>query len=75
MWGIGVISLMLLIVRPIPVSALIADSRPCPGPLMNTSTCFKPWSTPALAISSAALCAANAVHFIETLNTALQALP
>ena len=40
--GIGVTSLIRVIWSPTVSSARIADSRPAPGPLTNTSTVFRP---------------------------------
>src|SRR4030042_1709276 len=42
--GMGVISLMLDTTIPLACIALIAASRPLPGPLINTSTCLMPAS-------------------------------
>ena len=43
LWGIGVISLIKLIVMPLSVSAFIQTSLPSPGPFTMTSTLFIPF--------------------------------
>src|SRR5438445_12146400 len=68
--GTGVTSEMLLILRPSAFSALTADSRPGPGPLIRTSRFFTPHSCAALPAASAAICAANGVDFREPLKPA-----
>ena len=68
MCGIGVSSLIIVTSRPATCSALIADSRPAPGPLTYTSTDFSPCSIAAFAAVSAADCAANGVLFLEPRN-------
>ena len=68
MCGIGVTSLIRVICRPTVSSARIADSRPAPGPLTNTSTVFSPCSIAILAAVSDADCAANGVDFLEPLK-------
>ena len=47
--GIGVMSSMLVIFSPQPLSARTADSRPGPGPPTRTSTFFRPCSCAATA--------------------------
>ena len=74
MCGIGVTSLIDVISSPAVCNDLIADSRPEPGPLTNTSTVFKPCSIAALAAVSAASPAANGVLFLEPLNPSSPAL-
>src|SRR3954453_2186298 len=68
--GTGVTSWMLVILRPIALSARTADSRPGPGPLMRTSRFFTPHSCAALPAASAAICAANGVDLREPLKPA-----
>ena len=46
----------------------MADSRPDPGPFTKTSTSFTPMLMALLAASSAAICAAKGVAFLEPLN-------
>src|SRR5216684_241212 len=58
LWGTGVTSAMLLILRPSAFRARTADSRPGPGPLMRTSRFFTPHSCAARPACSAATCAA-----------------
>src|SRR5882672_1530172 len=70
LWGTGVTSAMLLILRPRAFRARTADSRPGPGPLMRTSRFFTPHSCAARPACSAATCAANGVDFREPLNPA-----
>src|SRR5258708_32359778 len=62
---------MLPILRPMPLSARTADSRPGPGPLMRTSMFLTPHSCAARPARSAATCAANGVDLREPLNPAL----
>src|SRR5579883_1031111 len=59
--GSGVTSSMALIVRPAACKAVIADSRPEPGPLTRTSTSLRPNLLARSAATSAARCAANGV--------------
>src|SRR5210317_1089616 len=63
--GIGVTSVMLVILYPQPLSARTADSRPGPGPLTCTSRFFKPYSFAASPARSAATCAAKGVLLRE----------
>src|SRR5687767_11238120 len=70
LWGIGVTSAMLPILRPMAFSARTADSRPGPGPLMRTSMFFTPHSCAARPARSAATCAANGVDLREPLKPA-----
>src|SRR5205085_5557201 len=70
LWGTGVTSEMLVILRPSAFSARTADSRPGPGPLMRTSRFLTPHSCAALPAASAATCAANGVDLREPLNPA-----
>ena len=53
---------------PVELSALIADSRPLPGPFTTTSIFFIPCSIAFFPASSAASCAANGVDFLEPLK-------
>src|SRR4051794_35186917 len=59
---------MRLIFNPVAASARNADSRPEPGPLMNTLMDFMPCSIALWAASSAASCAANGVDLREPLK-------
>src|SRR5262249_616929 len=61
LWGSGVTSSMALIVRPAACKAVMADSRPEPGPLTRTSTSFRPNLAAFSAAVSAARCAAKGV--------------
>src|SRR6266568_8915585 len=70
LWGTGVTSAMLLILRPSALSARTADSLPGPGPLMRTSRFFTPHSCAARPACSAATWAANGVDFLEPLKPA-----
>jgi hypothetical protein len=73
--GIGVTSLMLVMMSPAICSERMAASRPPPGPLTNTSTCRSPYSLAFLAADSAAIWAAYGVPFLEPLNPAVPELP
>src|SRR5579863_10181606 len=66
--GIGVASLMLRTSMPAAARALMADSRPEPGPLTRTSTLRTPWSRAMLAAFMAACWAANGVPLREPRN-------
>src|SRR5580765_5640680 len=70
LWGTGVTSAMLLILRPSAFRARTADSRPGPGPLMRTSRFFTPCSCAARPADSAATCAAKGVDLREPLKPA-----
>src|SRR2546427_42651 len=70
LWGTGVTSAMLLILRPSALRARTADSRPGPGPLIRTSRFLTPHSCAARPACSAATCAANGVDFLEPLKPA-----
>src|SRR5207247_3339360 len=70
LWGTGVTSAMLLILRPSALRARTADSRPGPGPLMRTSRFFTPHSCAARPGCSRATWAANGVDFLEPLKPA-----
>src|SRR5271170_6149668 len=61
----GVTSLMDVTCKPAATKARIADSRPEPGPLTNTSTLIKPNSLARRAASVAAIWAAKGVDFLE----------
>src|SRR5262249_5244667 len=61
LWGRGVTSSIALIESPEACSAVIALSRPEPGPLTFTSTSLTPYLVAVAAAVSAALWAANAV--------------
>src|SRR5258708_1738118 len=62
---------MLPILRPMPLSARTAGSRPGPGPLMRTSMFLPPPSCAARPARSAGTCAANGVDLREPLKPAL----
>src|SRR5512135_2894352 len=70
LWGMGVMSVMLLILMPSAFNARTADSRPGPGPLMRTSRFLMPCSCAALPAASAATWAANGVDLREPLKPA-----
>src|ERR687883_479410 len=59
--GSGVTSSIALMIRPDCCSAVTADSRPDPGPLIRTSISFRPNFDPFSAQVSAARWAANGV--------------
>jgi len=59
---------MRLILNPVAAKARNADSRPEPGPLMNTLMDFIPCSIALWAASSAASWAAKGVDLREPLN-------
>src|SRR5579872_4824913 len=59
--GSGVTSSIALIVRPAACKAVMADSRPAPGPLTRTSISFRPNLVARSAAVSAARWAANGV--------------
>src|SRR6516165_7402391 len=59
--GSGVTSSMALIDRPAACRAVMADSRPAPGPLTRTSISFRPNLVALSAAVSAARWAANGV--------------
>ena len=65
LWGIGVVSRIVLTRMPALAIALIADSRPPPGPLTLTSHCCIPASCAFFAASNAACWAAKGVPFRE----------
>src|ERR1035437_6527836 len=66
--GTGVMSEILVILKPAAFNARTADSRPGPGPLIRTSRFFTPHSTAALPAVSAAIWAANGVLLREPLK-------
>ena len=68
MWGIGVSSLIEIILNPLACNALNAVSLPAPGPLILTVNVFNPCSCALLAAWSAATWAAYGVDFLEPLN-------
>ena len=68
MWGIGVVSLIDKILKPLAWSALNAVSRPEPGPLTSTDKVFIPNSSALAAAESAATWAAYGVDFLEPLK-------
>src|SRR5262249_57682883 len=61
LWGSGVTSSMALMFRPAACRAVMADSRPEPGPLTRTSISFSPNLVAFSAATSAARWAANGV--------------
>lgn len=73
MCGIGVTSFIAVISKPAACSDRTADSRPEPGPLINTSTRRKPSSMASFAADSAESCAANGVLLREPLKPILPA--
>jgi len=56
--GIGVVSLIEIILKPLACNALNAVSLPDPGPLTSTDKIFMPDSNAFKAAASAATCAA-----------------
>jgi hypothetical protein len=70
-----VISRITVISNPAACNALIAVSRPAPGPVTTTSAFFIPWLTASLLAFSAAICAANGVPFFAPLNPIAPAEP
>src|SRR5215813_11092346 len=71
--GSGVTSSMALMVMPAACRAVIADSRPEPGPLTRTSISFRPNFVALSAAVSAARCAANGVLLRLPLNPTVPA--
>ena len=68
LWGIGVTSVILLILKPRLFKARTADSRPGPGPLISTSRFFIPKSLTTWPAFSAATCAAKGVLLRDPLK-------
>ena len=68
MCGIGVVSLIDKILKPLACNALNAVSLPDPGPLISTDKTFIPNSKALTAAESAATCAAYGVDFLEPLK-------
>ncbi len=68
MCGIGVESLIVIILNPLACKALNAVSLPEPGPLTSTDKVRIPASKAFAAAASAATCAAYGVDFLEPLN-------
>ena len=68
MCGSGVTSMISVTSIPLLWMVRIADSRPLPGPLTYTLTFLKPASKATLDASSAAVCAAYGVFFLEPLK-------
>ena len=66
--GMGVTSLIDVMVKPDVESARSADSRPEPGPFTKTSSVFTPCSWALRAASSDAICAAYGVDLRLPLN-------
>ena len=68
MCGIGVVSLIDIILKPLACKALKAVSLPEPGPLTCTDNVLNPISYALLPASSAATCAAYGVDFRDPLK-------
>ena len=68
MWGIGVVSLMDKILKPLDCKDLKAVSLPEPGPFTWTVKVLNPCSKAFAPASSAATWAAYGVDFLEPLN-------
>ena len=68
LWGIGVVSLIDKILKPLACKALNAVSLPEPGPFTSTDKVFIPYSKAFEAAASAAIWAAYGVDFLEPLN-------
>ena len=68
LWGIGVVSLIDKILKPLDCKDLSAVSLPDPGPLTCTVKVLKPCSYAFEPASSAATCAAYGVDFLEPLK-------
>ena len=68
MCGIGVVSLIDVILKPFDWNALRAVSLPDPGPLTSTVNVLNPCSYAFPPASSAATCAAYGVDFLEPLK-------
>lgn len=65
---------MTVIFNPDDCTARRADSRPAPGPFINTETCRIPCSIAFFAASSPASWAANGVLFRDPLNPIVPAV-
>src|SRR5210317_186825 len=65
LWGMGVTSVILVILNPALLNARTADSRPGPGPLILTSRFCRPYSFRRSVMFSAATWAANGVLLRE----------
>ena len=68
MCGIGVVSLIDIILNPLACKARNAVSLPEPGPLTSTDKIFMPTSKAFAAAASAATCAAYGVDLREPLK-------
>ena len=68
MCGIGVVSLIEIILKPLACNALSAVSLPEPGPFTSTDKNFMPNSSALEAAESAAICAAYGVDFLDPLK-------
>ena len=66
--GIGVVSLIDVILKPFDWNALKAVSRPDPGPLTSTDRTLRPCSKAFPPASSAATWAAYGVDFLDPLK-------
>ena len=68
LWGIGVVSFICVILKPLDCNDLKAVSLPEPGPLTWTVKVLKPCSKAFAPASSAATCAAYGVDFLDPLK-------
>src|SRR5690606_6458934 len=68
LWGTGVTSVILVILKPAALSALTAESRPGPGPLTLISKFLTPHSKASLPACSAVTCAAKGVLLRDPLK-------
>ena len=68
LWGMGVTSMIFVILKPQAFKARTADSRPGPGPLTFTSRFFTPNSLTEFPTRSAATCAAKGVLLRDPRN-------
>ena len=68
LWGIGVVSFIEIILKPLACKALNAVSRPDPGPFTSTDKTFIPISNALAAAASAATWAAYGVDFRDPLK-------
>ena len=73
LWGVGVVSVIDVIVKPAACSARTGDSLPDPGPEIWTERTVIPCSMAFLAQSSAATWAAKGVALRDPLNPAAPA--
>ena len=66
--GIGVVSFIDVILKPLACNALKAVSLPDPGPFTSTDNTFIPHSKAFTAAASATTCAAYGVDFLDPLK-------